>query len=64
MTAADWMSQVSTLIAVSPVTMVGTVVACTCATLYAVTRAPEFLVVTATSAAYAVVAAMLIAHGC
>jgi hypothetical protein len=63
MMTADWMSHLSTVIATSPVTLAGGCLACGCLALYAVTRAPEFIVMTGTAAMYAVIAALPFVQG-
>jgi hypothetical protein len=53
---ADLINQLTTLAANSPVSMAGGSMVAACGAMYLVTRMPEFLIMTATAAMYAVVA--------
>jgi hypothetical protein len=53
---ADLISQLTTLAAASPVSMAGGSMVAACGALYLLTRMPEFLLMTATAAVYAVIA--------
>ena len=60
---ATFLTDLSTLSANSPVSLIGGVLVGTCSALFLVTRLPEFLVMTVTAACYGVAAALPFVHG-